>query len=298
MQRYIFIITVLLAASYAQSQELYIMTEPASNMPSRSIGVRLTNKFMPMKDHHTYSYRLEPEIMFGVNKNLMFHTNFYASDMFTRKFSLEGGSLYAKYRFLSRDDVHAHFRMAAFGKLSVINNPLLIEHTTLHDQGGGVIHEEKQSYYSNEIDLDGNNSGFSTGIIVTQLMHKLALSATGSYIERWKNVNHDMLPGISTKAANYTLSAGYLLFPRTYKNYKETNLNLYLEWIGSSGLDKKGYYLDAAPGIQFIFNSISRLDIAYRTQVAGDILRYNKSSFLLRYEYNFLNAFKQKEHDN
>ena len=46
---------------------------------------------------------------------------------------------------------------------------------------------------------------------------------------------------------NYSLSAGYLLFPETYKNYRQTNVNLYLEFLGAMSLDQKDYYIDASP---------------------------------------------------
>jgi len=289
------LLTLLLFSFYlSQAQELYIMTEPASNMPSHSLGVRLTNRLMPMKYDNSLSYRLESEVMYGVNKNLMVHGNLYASNMFAENFKFEGGSGYAKYRFLSIDDVHRHFRMAAFGKVSIINNPAYIRHTVKHDLGNGIIHEETSNIYSHEIDLDGNNSGAAAGIIATQLLHKLALSATAGYTKSWNNINREKIAGGNTNAVNYSVSAGYLLLPKTYKNYRQTNVNLYLELLGGTGLDKKGYYIDAAPGIQFILNSISRVDIAYRTQLTGDMLRYNKTSWLIRYEYNFLNPGSKK----
>ncbi|MFT3705522.1 MAG: hypothetical protein QM802_24345 [Agriterribacter sp.] len=294
LRLYIPSILFFLCVQRLHSQELYIMTEPASNMPSNSIGIRLTNKLMPMQYNNTYSYRLEPEIMFAINKHVMVHTNLYASDMFTKKFRIEGGSLYAKYRFISLDELHSHFRMAAFGKVSLINNPSYIEHTVQHQQDDGTLHEQTTDVYSQEIDLDGNNSGIASGVIATKLLHKLAISASASYTQRWNNVHAENIPFLNRKAINYSLSAGYLLFPRSYKNYKQTNVNLYLEMLGSNGVGGKGYYIDAAPGVQFILNSISRIDVACRTQVSGDMMRYNKTSWLLRFEYNFLNVFTKK----
>ncbi len=291
MSKYCIVLVLLMSNYSSKAQELYIVTEPASNMATGSIGVRLTNKLFRMEHDGSYSYRLEPEIMFGVSKNLMLHTNLYASNMFQNSFRFEGAGIYAKYRFLSRDDVHTHFRMAAFGKVTLIDNPNAIIHTEKHDMGGGIIHEETHRYYSDEIELDGNNSGLNTGIVATQLIHKLAVSGSVSYLNRWKNGNREKQPGLTNHALNYSFSSGYLLLPRQYKSYRQTNVNLYAEFLGSTGLDKKGYYVDAVPGIQFIFNSISRLDLAYRTQIAGNMTRFSENSWLLRFEYNFLNAF-------
>jgi hypothetical protein len=294
MTKHILILTFSFASLISNAQELYIVTEPASNMATGSLGVRLTNKLYRMEHDGSHSYRLEPEIMFGISKKLMLHANLYASNMFQNSFRFEGASVYAKYRFLSIDDIHSHFRMAAFGKVSLIDNPNAITEIEKHDSGGGVIHEEMHNYYSDELDLDGSNSGMNTGIVATQLMHKVALSGSATYTNRWKNGDREKVPGLSNHALNYSFSAGYLFLPREYKNFRQTNLNLYSEFLGASGLDKKGYYVDFVPGIQFIFNSISRLDFAYRTQIAGNMTRFSENSWLLRFEYNFLNAFNRK----
>ncbi|MFT3946448.1 MAG: hypothetical protein QM763_05680 [Agriterribacter sp.] len=289
-----FLFVFLLNILYVSAQELYIMTEPASNMAANSFGIRLTNKLMPMSFDKSYSYRLEPELMMGLSKNFMIHGNLYASNMFTKKFMFEGGSVYGKYRFLSVDNLHSHFRMAASGKVSIIKNPGFISHTKQH-YVNNEVHEETYTIYSDELEPDGNNSGFNAGIIATQLLHKLAISGTAAYNNRWKNISSSSAPGISNHMMSYSLSAGYLLLPKTYKNYKQTNLNLYTEFMAGSSLDKKGSFIDIAPGIQFIFNSISRIDIAYRTQFAGNMNRFNTSSWLLRYEYYFLNALSKKQ---
>jgi hypothetical protein len=292
MKRFLILLFLCTTGRLVIGQELYVVTEPASNMAAGSIGVRLNNKLFKMEQGSSnYSYRLDPEVMFGVSKNLMVHGNLYASNMFQGSFRFEGASVYAKYRFLSNDDLHSHFRMAGFGKISLIDNPNAITHTEKHDVGGGVIHEVTQNYYSDEIDLDGNNSGYLMGIVATSLSHKVAISGSASYVNRWQNGDRPKQPGLTEHALNYSLSTGYLLFPRKYTNYRQTNLNLYLEILGSTGLDKSGYYLDVVPAIQFIFNSISRLDLAYRAQITGDMQRFSENSWLLRFEYNFLNAF-------
>jgi len=79
----------------AQSQELYVFSEPASNMPAKSIGIRLTNEgvFNPK-----FATRTIPEMMIGFNKNLMVHVQGFFSDM-DGGYKAEGASLYGKYRF-------------------------------------------------------------------------------------------------------------------------------------------------------------------------------------------------------
>ncbi len=46
--------------------------------------------------------------------------------------STEGGSIYAKYRFLSNDDVQKHFRMAGYGRYSFNNSDIHQEEINLY----------------------------------------------------------------------------------------------------------------------------------------------------------------------
>src|SRR5579871_1589240 len=123
MRKIISCMTFLCFSFIAHAQELYVSTEPASNMATGSIGVRFNSKLFKMKYESGYAYRLDPEIMLGISRKLMLHANMYASNMYQGNIRLEGGSVYGKYRFLSNDDIHSHFRMAAFGKISIISNP-------------------------------------------------------------------------------------------------------------------------------------------------------------------------------
>jgi hypothetical protein len=92
---------------------------------------------------------------------------------------------------------------------------------------------------------------------------------------------------------NYSLSAGYLLLPRKYSSYKQTNLNLYMEMLGSQTLDKKRYFVDLAPALQLIFNSTTKLNLGYRFQLDGNMHRMAQNSWLLSIETTFLNAFRK-----
>jgi hypothetical protein len=94
---------------------------------------------------------------------------------------------------------------------------------------------------------------------------------------------------------NYSLSAGYLLLPFEYVDYRQTNLNLYAELLAQQSLDRKACYVDLAPAIQLIFNSNAKLNIGYRFQLNGDMQRMTESSWLISFERTFLNALKKKK---
>ncbi len=183
-------------------------------------------------------------------------------------------ALYAKYRFLSNDDVHKHFRMAAFATAAYSRNHL--QH--------------------NELNLMGDHSGVQAGLIATQLWNKLAVSGTASIIEVLDEKRNEKPQQYAFQSLNYSLSAGYLVLPRVYKDYDQTNLNIYAELLGGQNLDweYEKYYLDLAPSIQLIFKSTSKLNLGYRFQLKSDIYRNMTNSWMISYEYIFLNALKKK----
>lgn len=280
MYKSIFILAIFYSC-FATSQELFISTEPASNMPAKSIGLRLNSFLMPTYTNpldgvsHGSSYRFNPELMWGISKNFMLHLNFYASNMQQSNFHFEGGGLYFKYRFLSINNNKRHFRMAAYAKGAIINNPI---------------------NYS-EINLGGDNSGFTTGIIATQLLHKLAISFTGGYIQGFNNLNNNLSSTQAHNAINYSMSFGYLLFPFEYKNYDQPNLNIYAEFLGKYNPKTGEQFFDFAPGIQLILKSKMRLDFSFRRQIDGNMLRINNQEFILKFEYNLFNAYKSRKNE-
>ena len=197
--------------------------------------------------------------------------------MYRQSLSWDAFRLYAKYRFLSNDEVHKHFRMAVFGGAAYSRNPL--EH--------------------NEINLMmGEQTGVQAGLIATQLWNKLAVSATGSWNEVLNKIRWDKTHGhlYAVRSVNYSLSAGYLLLPFEYKDYDQVNLNLYLELLGSRFIifQDEYYYVDLAPAVQAIFNSTAKLNLAHRFELSSDIVRAAQNSWMISFEYLFLNALKKK----
>jgi hypothetical protein len=269
--RYAFFAAAVLLLSVSlrsKAQELYVFTEPASNMPSRSLGLRLTNEgiFSGNKMNRTV-----PELMLSFNKKLMIHAQGFLSDM-DGNYRLEGASFYGKYRILSVDAAQKHLRVAAFGRLSTSKRPT----------------------YTEDINLEGDNSGAQTGLVVTQLLHKLALSGTVSYAKAFE-LESRMLAGRPQPEGMiaYSLSSGYLLLPFRYKSYTQPNFNVYFEMLGKTNPANGRSYLDFAPALQLILNSRTRIDLGYRFQVSGSMAnRFNKNMYLLRAEFNFFNVLK------
>lgn len=275
--RKILLIILLCYSAILNAQELYPYAEPASNMPSKSISLKFGAMYGRGPHSNRILQRYTPEIMFGLNKKWMLHASLGFSDMHENYFYYESAKIYAKYRFLSFDEVHKHFRMAAFASATYSRNHL--DH--------------------NEINLQiADQSGFQGGIIATQLWHKFAISGTASISEvfdkeRWLK---EFPQPYAFESFNYSLSAGYLVFPRNYTDYKQTNLNIYTELLGGKNMNwpSEKYYVDLAPSLQFIFNSTTKLNLGYRFQLKSDIYRLMKNSFMISYERIFLNALRKK----
>ena len=258
-----FLFLFVLLSPLAHAQELFNYAEPASNMPARSLGIRLTNNILDEKHLGQTTYQFLPELMWGAHKNLMLHLEGIANNSGT-PFRLVGGSIYAKYRFYSADEVHRHFRMAAFARAAY---------------NKGHVHYQ-------EIETNGMNTGAELGLTATQLIHKQALSASLSWEQIGNNgAGNDIHVGNALRAINYSASTGRLILPRKYTSYKQTNLNIMLEVLGQFQPEPSLHFIDIAPSIQFIFHSQTRLDIGFRQQMAGDMDRMAKRSVMIRLEH-------------
>ncbi len=268
------ILILLLICGELGAQELYPYSEPASNMPSNSLSVKQSAMLMNGVHSNRLYQRHITDVMFGLNKNWMVHGSLLFSDMHEKKFIWEGARSYVKYRFHSVDDVHKHFRMAAFVSGAFSRNHL--DH--------------------NELNL-ADQSGIEAGLIATQLWNRFAISATGGIIEVLNEKRSDKMyeNQYAFQAVNYSLSGGLLVLPVSYTSYDQTNLNLYVELLGSRNIDfSEKYFIDLAPSIQFIFKSTGKLNIGYRFELGGDIYRFSDRSFMISYEHIFLNALRRK----
>lgn len=269
--KHLFLILLCTGTVLLHAQELYVFSEPASNMPAKSLSVKLSatagGRLTDLQQRYT------PEIMLGINKNLMLHGALTFSNMHGKSLAWESVYSYGKYRFLSKDALHQHFRMALFAEGGYNRNPLMYD----------------------ELNVQGNNSGIQAGVIATQLRHKLAVSATASMIRAFAPDAERHHLNIADKALNYSLSAGYLVLPKKYTSYDQLNLNVYAEMLAQQSLGGDAYWIDAAPAVQAIFNSNSKLNVGYRFQVRGNATRNMRNALYVSFEHTFFNALRRKK---
>ncbi len=280
----------LLFSANSFAQELFPHNEPASTVPKNVLGLRffgdtydeegtnrnmfaframygVTAKFTAMitgtvTNHH--GENLPPDLITHTHKG---NETFYYTQTFQRgkpyDYRFNGINLYGKYRFLTNDGTNKHFRMAAYAEWSNV--------TSAHDEA--------------EPNLRDDTKGFGGGIITTYLKKHFAVSLTtgfifpGDYTETTIEDNGNELHTQVTygKALIYNLSIGYLLYPFKYKNYNETNINVYVEFMGKSygeakvvqngteipnntELLKSGNYVEIHPAVQFIIKSNLRIE--------------------------------------
>ncbi len=271
MKMRILLVSLFFYCTAIHAQELYVFSEPASNMPAHSVAVKQSFKGLSDKQTGANNSRYTTEIMLGVNKNLMVHGLTGFSNMYSSHLRWESATLYAKYRFLSHDALYSHFRMAAFAK--------------------GTASRNKPVYQ--ELSLDGDQSGAGAGLIATQLMHKLAISTTLGFSvasEVLRTTGGRPEVNITPRGAfDYSLSAGYLVLPAVYKSYNQTNLNLYVELLGQRTVNPRYHYIDLAPAAQLIFNSQAKLNLGYRFQLNSNMYRMAERSWMVSFEWLFLN---------
>ena len=271
------IFILFVSAGKLNAQELYVFTEPASNIPGHSVSVKLTDHFVTKdKIYGRFSQRFMPQLMLGISKKFMLHIGATLSNMHTKNFRYESVNVYAKYRFFSKDGLHKHFRMAVFADAS----------------------KTKAPFHYDEITLMGDKSGIEAGIIATQLWHKFALSGTVSHTEVLDKSRNDKViyvPARSYQSMNYSISAGCLLYPKEYTDYKQVNVNFYTELLAEQTLDINKHCVDLAPALQFVFNSNAKLNIGYRFQVSGTMSRMSKENWQLSFERTFLNVLKKNK---
>jgi len=260
----------LFISHLSYGQELFVYSEPASNMSSKSIGLRLKNESLLRSSSNEITNMFQPEVMWGVNRYLMLHADVFFSNR-SGAFKEEGMSLYMKYRFFSRDDIHSHFRMALFVKGAINKGPI-------NDRA---------------INLSGDNSGIETGVIATALTNKVAFSSNLSFLHAANNSSGHKFPFDDKRknALGGILSIGKLMLPKEYTNYKQVNLNAMVELLSQWNPSAGETYLDLAPSIQFIFLSKMRLDVGYRFPLYDGMDRVTPKGALLRIEYNFFNAY-------
>jgi hypothetical protein len=242
-------------------------------MPANSIAAKASASF-GRGYHDQNMYRYTPELQFGFSKHFMLHLGNSFSNMYSPETRWESVYLYGKYRFLSIDDMHKHFRMAAFAEGSYSRNP----------------------YHFEEVNITGDRSGIQIGLIATQLVNKLAVSGSLSHTQAMDPSRYDKIlynPERIYRSINYSLSAGYLVLPVEYKSYDQLNMNIYAELLGQTTLDRKTFYLDLAPSLQFIIKSNTKLNLGYRVQLDGNQFRGMRNSFLVSVEHTFFNALKK-----
>jgi len=239
----------------AKAQELYVMSEPASTMPARSIIVK--QSYQQMGGRSTANF-YNTQLEFSWKKNWMMHvgTNYTASDV------------YLQHRFYSTDDIHSHTRLAFFAR--AVNSPY--------------------NPNTNAIMMEGQQKLWNAGLIATMLKHKWASSLTAGWVHRYVGNTNYTKEGIQ-----YIFSNGWLLYPKNYDNYQQTNVNFYVELIGQQLLGQSSSFLDIAPSIQLIFNSQAKLNMGYRWALSDNTNRMNNQSVYLSLDYLFFNALPKSK---
>lgn len=275
----------------ATAQELYPLHEPASTLGKNTLGVRVFNE--TYKEVYQWRNMSAFRLMYGITPKLTtyvttifsnhhgirfptdypFHNTPERGELYP--FKLNGVHLYAKYRLLTIDKKNEHLRMALYADGTYVE-------TSHHESEPNLVM--------------GDTKGVGGGLITTYLYKKLAASLTLGYIHPLPHTGvtpdfYDQSIEYNVKTTYgqsvlYALSVGYLLYPKKYTSYQQTNINVYLELHGKAFSDatltmmhntpleyildrarypealRAGSFLDISPGVQAIINSNLRIDFS------------------------------------
>ena len=305
-------ILFFLTAFSVNCQELFPNTEPASTIPKGVIGLRTLAE--TYKEGGLLRNMGAVRVMYGISSKLSVyiqgtvsnhHDSILPSDIINHKhvgnqtiyytqnrvygtrypYSFNGGYVYVKYRFFSKDEENKHLRMAVYAEASKIK--------AAHDEA--------------EPTLTDDCSGWGAGLIVTELYKRLALSLTTGFIK--PSPYSEYARGYHTavyygNAVVYNLSVGYRIYPKKYISYYQDNYNIYVELMGksyapgrvfingentqvqSSSL-KAGNYLESHFGIQRIINSNTRLDFTITLPFLGQSYVHFYPLYTFGWQYYF-----------
>lgn len=293
MKSWLYTLILISIPLLSRGQELFLHNESASTVPKGVLGVRIFGH--SFSEINTQRNMLAIRLMYGVTPKLSVyltatgsnhHGKYLPKDLVTHKhigkqtiyfmqpvqkgarypFLFNGLHAYGKYRFLTVDGQKKHFRMALYGEWSNVRNA--------HDE--------------TEPNLLDDTNGYGGGLITSYLKNRFAISLTsgvilpGMYEETVPHQNEVELTHTEIhygRAMLYNLSLGYLLYPKEYKHYYQTNWNVYLEINGKayegarvfqdgnkleveSPALKAAHYVEVHPGIQKIINSNLRIDLS------------------------------------
>ncbi len=310
------VLLLICSWSYSKAQELYPLSEPASTLGKNTLGVRIFSETYKEVDKVRNMTALR--LMYGVTPRLTTYITGIASNHHGEKmpqdfpfhntpergaeypYKFNGVHFYAKYRYLSIDKNKSHLRLAVYGEAAQVS-------TTHHETEPNL--------------MMGDTKGWGGGIINTYLYKKFSASLTAGLIfpKYSEGLSPDPIVGLPDvgvrthygRSLTYNLSFGYLIYPKKYENYDQTNINLYLEFTGKAyeaakvdlfiGTDReyylhnsryptalqKGYYVDISPGIQFIVKSNLRIDASTTLQFINVSYAKVYSVYTLGLQYYF-----------
>jgi hypothetical protein len=306
------------------SQELFPNTEPASTMPKGAVGVRVMYETYKELPSQRIKYWDGLRLMYGATSKLTvmltasasnhhlkkfpgdlsnYFRNHHSSSFKPYPFLFEGFNLYAKYRVLSFDGQQKHLRIALYGEVAKAFNP--------HDEA--------------EPSFQGDNTGYGGGLIATQLYKRFAFSVTTGFIHPLLYKDPSQHISFQTgEGTMYNVSIGYRFLPVTYNDYKNVNINFYLEFINKSydnailkrdGVEfnfipyqylapyiynslQSNKYSEMRPSVQFIFNSNERIDIGIATPVYNRSYQHFYPMFFFHFQKYFYGKKKASEMNN
>ena len=289
------------------SQELFISTEPASTMPKGVFAYRVFGN--TYTEQGTQRNMLATRVQYGLTATTTLkltasfanhHGKILPPDLINHSHSgnqtiygvqnikrgvkyphlFNGFNLMLKQRIFSWDGQKKHFRVAAMAMYSNV--------TSAHDEAeANLLHDTK---------------GWSLALSTTYLHKRFAISSEVGYVKPGAYKEQSTVGEIFIEERSIEMhygamwrgnfALGYLLYPKTYSSYTQSNWNVYTEFLfrkydavdiiyngerveDTNQSTSAGFYVDVQPGVQKIINSTARVELS----VALPLIRKSFSHF-------------------
>lgn len=249
------------------AQEEFIVGKSANSLKKGSTII--SAEYSAYAFENIKARRAGLDISYGVSDRFSLFLRGSLSDFPAPGLEFETGTLTALYRIIDINVNGNRWAVASFVQGSVLSRTAEI---------------------SGDINFEGNNSGFSLGLVVNRNMESLTLAATAAYAKiNLPRFIDGLLDGYGLL---YQVSGNKKL--NVFLNQSDFDVGFITELIGQFNTEistdqglffGSGSYLDWLGGLQFTAANTYRVELALQTQLTGNLPRFTESLYHIRLKY-------------
>lgn len=258
---------LLFSATQVCAQEEFILGKSANSLPQ---GFTIISaEYSAFAFENIKAKRAGLDIAYGLSNRFSLFLRGSISDFPGGSSGFETGTLSVLYKIIDINTNGNKWAIASFAQAAVLSNTAQIPQ---------------------DISFDGNNSGYSLGLVVNRNTEFLTLAGTMAYAKLTIPKFVDGL--LDGYGLLYQLSANKEL--NAFANPGELKVNFIAELSGqynsaiiaeNNNIFAPGSYLDLLGGLQFTAADQYRVELALQKQLSGNVLRFSEGLYHIRLKY-------------